>query len=176
MSPTVPAGRPLPRDQDLAWLCDLAQSPLLLQPQSFHLYRGFGKGWTLSPKPYPLIFPQTSSLCPVPFGCFGCEASGCPCPVPSVPSPAWLSLSPSAPLPQPLTTPISTSSLRLGSRLLLPPLSLDPCSSQTWFTFRWLQRYFRPSPSPQAQSPNPAGSPPPSSLFLPLSFPSSWDS
>ncbi|EHB05434.1 Neuronal proto-oncogene tyrosine-protein kinase Src [Heterocephalus glaber] len=60
--------------------------------------------------------------------------------------PLWL---PPCPLPQhrlalllspPLTTPISASSLLSGSRLLLPPLFLDPCSSQTWFTFRWLQR------------------------------------
>lgn len=158
-----------PTGRHLAWLCDLAQSPLLLQPQSSHLYRGCGKGWTLAPRPWPPIFPQTSDLLPVPFGCFGCEVSGCPLdPIPSVPSTAWLSLSLSfgpPPLPRPLTTPISASSLLSGSRLLLPSLSLDPCSSQTWFTFRWLQRYFCPSPSCPGPEPEPCRDP---SSFLPL--------
>lgn len=165
----------VPTGRHLAWLCDLAQSPLLLQPQSSRLYRGCGKGWTLAPRPCPRIFPQASNLLPVPFGCFGCEVSGCPrTPFPVSPAlPGALALSP-GPLPRPLTTPISASSLLSGSRLLLPPLSLDPCSSQTWFTFRWLQRYFRPSPScpGPAGSLNPAGIPPPSrpplSSFLPL--------
>lgn len=161
----VPAGRPLPRDQDLAWLCDLAQSPLLLQPQSFHLYRGFGKGWTLSPKPYPLIFPQTSSLCPVPFGCFGCEASGCP--IPSVPSTAWLSLSPSAPChslsPPPSLPLLSGWALACSSLLCLwtpaparPGSHSDGCKGTS-------------TPSPPPPSPEPEPCPESSSLFL---FPS----
>uniref|UniRef100_A0ABK0LVQ9 Tyrosine-protein kinase n=1 Tax=Rattus norvegicus TaxID=10116 RepID=A0ABK0LVQ9_RAT len=124
--------------------CVTLHRALCFSTLSFRLYRGCGKGWTLAPRPCPLIFPQTSNLLPVPFGCFGCEVSGCPLhPIPSVPSTAWLSRSLSlAPPPpsRPLTTPISASSLLSGSRLLLPPLSLDPCSSQTWFTFRWLQR------------------------------------
>lgn len=96
---------------------------------------------------------------PIPFGCFGCEAS--------VAAPAHpqhclaVLLCPSLFLPLPLTTPISASSFLLGSRFLLSPLSLDPRSSQTWFTFRWLQRYFSPSLlPPRPGEPHGAGAPP----------------
>lgn len=169
----------VPTGRHLAWLCDLAQSPLLLQPV-FLSVQGVWEG-TLAPRPCPLIFLQTSNLLPVPFGCFGCEVSGCPLdPIPSVPSTAWLSRSlPWPPLSRPLTTPISASFLLSGSRLLLPPLSLDPCSSQTWFTFRWLQRYFCPAPSCPGPEPEPCWDPSsflPSSHLPPPSFPSSWGS
>lgn len=117
MSLVVPTGR------HLAWLCDLAQSPLLLQPQSSHLYRGCGKGWTLAPRPRSPIFPQTSNLFPVPFGCFGCEVSGCPLdPITSVPSTAWLSRS----LPRPPATASHHPHLCLFSPV---GLSIAPPSS-----------------------------------------------
>ncbi|XP_040588559.1 proto-oncogene tyrosine-protein kinase Src isoform X1 [Mesocricetus auratus] len=122
------------------WLgCVTLHRVLCFSSLSLSICTGGGKGWSLPPRSCPQILPQTSSLCPVPFDCFGCEASGCPQPCPQCPQHCLALALSLGPQPRPLTTPISTSSLRPGSRLLLP-LSLDPCSSQTWFTFRWLQR------------------------------------
>ncbi|XP_052578539.1 proto-oncogene tyrosine-protein kinase Src isoform X1 [Peromyscus californicus insignis] len=136
----VPTGRHLPWDQDLAWLCDRAQSPSLLQPQYFHLYRGCGKGWTLPPRPCPPPSLKPPAFALSPLVALDVRPLAAPWPRSQCPQHCLALALSLGPLPRPLTTPISASSLLSGSRLLLPPLSLDPCSSQTWFTFRWLQR------------------------------------
>lgn len=135
---------------------------------------GMGESQALFPrKPFPL--PPTFLMDPLhsSFGCFGCKASvAAPSPT-CVPSPALpgcpalslaLSASPSHHPHLCLFFPVGLS--------LSPPssVSLDPRSSQTWFTFRWLQRYFAPSLlPPRPRGPDHVGStscPGPHLLFL----------
>lgn len=104
--------------------CVARTRPLLLWPQSSHLHRGLD-GWPGSQAVLPTglsSVPWTLSLSPL--VALDVKPLWLPCPCP-----CWLSCCPlSASLP--LTTPVSASSLPLGSRLFLPPLSLDPAPAR----------------------------------------------
>lgn len=132
---------------------------MLVWPQSSHLHSGNGRGLDPICPGSPMGLPSIpmDSL-PVSSDCFGCEASVAapPGPLsPALPGSPAISLTLSASLSHHphlcLFFPVGLS--------LSPPssVSLDPRSSQTWFTFRWLQRYFCPSPTPtQTQGTRPA--------------------
>lgn len=148
-----------------AWLCDLEQRSLLLWPQSSRLHSRNGRGLDpVSQAALPIVpFPPLPmDPLPVPVGCFGCEASVAAPPCPLSPAPpgcpaVFLTLSASLSHHPRLCLffPVGLSLSPLSS------VSLDPRSSHTWFTFRWLHRYFAPSPlPPRSRGPDRAGSSP----------------
>lgn len=150
---------------------------MLLQPQSSHQHSGNGGRWPLFPRqPFPLASPWT--LSPSPLIALDARPLWLPHPVPLslVPSTAWHPRS----LPRSFCLSLSHHPhlclfFPVGLSLSPPSsVSLDPRSSQTWFTFRWLQRYFRPSPLPPSPrgpalpGAPPAPSPCPHHLLLPI--------
>lgn len=166
-----------------AWLCVCVSRGPCVSSLSLPIYTvGIGGSWALFPRqPFPIGFPShsPSTLSLPPLIALDARPLWLP-PCPPSPSPALPGtlLSPLLFLPLSLSRhPPSLPLLSCWALLSpLPPLCLwTPGSSQTWFTFRWLQRYFCPFPAPP---PTPRGTHParasPAPSPVPITLPASW--